>query len=323
MAAASPLPRFLGPIDPLVRLLLLAILLATVLPVTGPGRVVAQFVSNSAVFLLFLLNGLRLPRAEVRRGLAHAWFLLPLTLWCFGVMGLAGWALAAIGAAVLPVQVALGLLFLGVLPSTVQSATAYSSLGGGNVAASVVAAAVLNVLGVFITAPLFSALAGSAAAPFDVAALERVALILLLPFALGQLAQDAFGHLVREHRQAATWMDRISIAIAVYVAFSGAVEQGLWHKVDLPAWGALLVLVGLFLALGFGGAWLLGGALRLSRPDRIAFLFAGAQKSIALGAPLASVLFPPAVAGLLLLPVLTYHLLQLVLSAPLAARLKG
>ncbi|MGC1271009.1 MAG: bile acid:sodium symporter, partial [Croceibacterium sp.] len=278
MAAAPNLARFLGTVDPLVRLLLVAILLATLLPVTGQGRDVAQFISNSAVFLLFLLNGLRLPRAEVRRGLGHMRFLLPLALWCFGVMGLAGWGLSLIGSAILPVQVALGMVFLGVLPSTVQSATAYSSLGGGNVAASVVAAAVLNVLGVFISAPLFSLLAGSASAPFDMAALERVALILLLPFALGQLAQGAFGHLVREHRQAATWMDRTSIAIAVYVAFSGAVEQGLWQKVDLPAWGALLVLVALFLALGFGGAWLLGGALRLSRPDRIAFLFAGAQK---------------------------------------------
>jgi sodium/bile acid cotransporter 7 len=116
-------------------------------------------------------------------------------------------------------------------------------------------------------------------------------------------------------------MDRTAIAIAVYVAFSGAVEQGLWHLVGWTDWAALLLLVGVFLGVGFGGAWLLGGALRLERGDRIAFLFAGAQKSIALGAPLASVLYPPAIAGLLLLPVLTYHLLQLVLSAPLANRL--
>lgn len=315
------LSRFLGGIDPLVRLLLLAILLATIVPVTGDARSVAQFVSNSAVFLLFLLNGLRLPRAEVRRGLANARFLLPLVAWCFGVMGLAGWGMAWVGAAVLPAQVALGLLFLGILPSTVQSATAYSSLGGGNVATSVVAAAVINVLGVFISAPLFSLMAGSAAAPFDMGALERVATILLLPFALGQLGQGLFGHLVREHRRVATWMDRTSIAIAVYVAFSGAVEQGLWGKVGASAWAMLLVIVGLLLALGFAGSWGVGGLLRLNRADRVSFLFAGAQKSIALGAPLASVLFPPAVAGLLLLPVLTYHLLQLVVSAPLAARL--
>lgn len=319
-----PLARIAGGIDPLVRLLLLAIVLAAVLPVTAEYRPTAQAVSNGAIFLLFLLNGLRLPRAEVLRGIAHMRFLLPLALWSFVAMGLAGWGLAMAGAAMaLPQQVALGLVFLGVLPSTVQSATAYSSLAGGNVAVSVVAAAVLNILGVFLSAPLFSALAGSAAAPFDLEALERVMLILLLPFVLGQLAQRRAGHLVREHKRLATWMDRLSIAIAVYVAVSGAVEQGLWQRVGALDWLVLLGLVGVFLAVGFGGAWLLGGGLGLRRDDRIAFLFAGGQKSIALGAPLASVLFPPAVAGLLLLPVLTYHMLQLVLSAPLAARLSS
>ena len=317
-----PISRIAGGIDPLVRLLALAILLASLLPVTGGYRPIAQAVSNGAIFVLFLLNGLRLPRAEVLRGMRHARFLLPLALWSFGAMSLAGWGLARAGEALLlPPTVALGLLFLGALPSTVQSATAYSSLAGGNVAASVVAAAVLNVLGVFLSAPLFSVLAGSEAAAFDWASLERIALILLLPFALGQIAQGRAGHLVRDHKLLATWMDRTAIAIAVYVAFSGAVEQGLWQLVGARDWAALALLVGLFLALGFGGAWLLGGALRLSRADRIAFLFAGAQKSIALGAPLAAVLFPPAVAGLLLLPVLTYHLLQLVISAPLASRL--
>ena len=318
----ASLPRIAGGIDPLVRLLALAILLASVVPVTGEYRPIAEGVSNGAIFVLFLLNGLRLPRAEVLKGMRHLRFLLPLALWCFGAMSLAGWGLAQAGSALmLPPTVALGLLFLGALPSTVQSATAYSSLAGGNVAVSVVAAAFLNVLGVFLSAPLFSALAGGQAAGFDLAALERIALILLLPFAIGQLAQGTAGHLIRNHRRLTTWMDRLAIAIAVYVAFSAAVEQGLWQLVGPADWAALLLLVVLFLAFGFGGAWLLGGALRLERGDRIAFLFAGAQKSIALGAPLASVLYPPAIAGLLLLPVLTYHLLQLVLSAPLANRL--
>ncbi len=317
-----PIARIAGGIDPLVRLLVLAIVLASVLPVSAAYRPAAQAVSNAAIFLLFLLNGLRLPRAEVLRGIVHMRFLAPLALWCFLAMGFAGWSLAKAGEALeLPQQVALGLLFLGILPSTVQSATAYTSLAGGNVAVSVVAAAVLNVLGVFLSAPLFSLLAGSEAAPFDLAALERIALILLLPFALGQLAQGRAGHLVRDHRRIATWMDRAAIAIAVYVAFSGAVEQGLWQRVGPADWSILLALVCVFLLVGFLGAWLLGGILHLRHDDRIAFLFSGAQKSIALGAPLASVLFPPAVAGLLLLPVLIYHLLQLVISAPLAGRL--
>ena len=314
-------PAMFARIDPLVRLLLLAIVLASVVPVTAEWRTLAQGVSNGAVFLLFLLNGLRLPRADVIRGIGHVRFLAPLVLWCFGAMALAGWGLSLALSGWLPPLVALGFLYLGTLPSTVQSATAYTSLAGGNVANSVVAAALLNILGVFLTAPLFSALAGSEGAPFDLAALQKVALILLLPFVLGQLVQNRFGHFVRDHRTLATWMDRTAIAIAVYVAFSGAVEEGLWDRVDAGEWGVLLAGVVALLALAFAGAWLLGGVLALGRGERIAFLFSGAQKSIAMGAPLAAVLFPPGTAGLVLLPVLVYHLLQLVLSAPIATRL--
>jgi len=313
----GPLKR----IDPLVRLLLVAIALASVLPVGERWSGAAQAVSNSAVFLLFLLNGLRLPRAEVIRGIGNWRFLLPLVLWCFGAMALAGWGLSlAVGHWLLPL-VALGFLYLGTLPSTVQSATAYCSLAGGNVAHSVVAAALLNILGVVITAPLFSLLAGSEAAAFDLGGLEKVAAILLLPFLIGQVAQSRFGHLVREHRNLATWMDRISIAIPVYVAFSGAVREGLWSLVGPADWAVLIGAVLLLLTFAFGGAWLLGGLVGLERGDRIALLYSAAQKSIAMGAPLASVLFGPATAGLVLLPVLVYHLLQLVLSAPIAARL--
>ncbi len=315
------LSRIMGGIDPLVRLLLVAILLASFLPVTGEARAIARLISDAAIFLLFLLNGLRLPHADVRAGIANGRFLLPLVTWCFLGMGAVGWALSQLTDNYLPAQVALGLLFLGILPSTVQSATAYSSLAGGNVAASVVAAAVLNVLGVFITAPLLALLAGTEAVGIDMDGLQRIALILLLPFVIGQLAQGWVGDYVRERRILFSWMDRTAIAIAVYVAFSGAVEQGLWSRVDLPAWTILLAAVALFLLIGFGGSWLLGSVLGLRRGDHIAFLFAGAQKSIALGAPLATVLFPPEVAGLLLLPVLVYHLLQLVISAPLANRL--
>ena len=311
----------MGRIDPMVRLLLAAMVLAVVLPVSGAAVGFAQFVANAAVFVLFLLNGLRLPRGEVLAGLGNHRLLIPLVLWCYGAMALAGWAVWQGGAGILPPLLGLGFVFLGVLPSTVQSATAYSSLAGGNVASSVVAAALLNLLGVFITAPLFSALAGSAQAGFDGAALLKVVVILLVPFLLGQALQKWFAGWVAAHRPLVTVMDRSSIAIAVYVAFSGAVVGGIGTRIDAAGWAGLLVFMGLLLVFAHGGAWLLAKALRLSHGDRIAFLFAGGQKSIAMGAPLATVLFAPDVAGIVLLPILIYHLLQLVLAAPLAARL--
>lgn len=311
----------LSRIDPMVRLLVAAIALAFVLPVHGAAREAAQFVANAAVFLLFFLNGLRLPRHEVWEGLGNHRLLWPLVAWVFGAMALAGCLVWQAGQGWMPPLIALGFLYLGCLPSTVQSATAYSSLAGGNVANSVVAAALLNILGVFVTAPLFSLLAGNAGVGFHADGLVKVVVILLVPFVLGQALQGRLGNLVRDNRPLVSAMDRGSIAIAVYVAFSGAVATRFWTQIDASGWLWLAGGTALMLAIGHGGAWLLGGAVGLDPANRRTMLFAGAQKSIAMGAPLATVLFAPAAAGAILMPILLYHLAQLVLAAPLAARL--
>ncbi len=309
-------------IDPMVRLIVAAILLATLLPVLGEARQIAQQVSNAAVFLLFLFYGLRLSRAEVLAGLGNHRLLAPLTVWVFGAMSAAGWALWQGSEAWIPATMALGFLYLGVLPSTVQSATVYSSLAGGNVASSVVAAALINIIGVFVSAPLFSLMAGSQGVAFHGDTLVKVMTNLLLPFIMGQALQGLVRRWVAEHRHLIAVMDRGSIAIAVYVAFSGAVEQHIWSQVDAKVWAVLLVASAALLVFGYGGAWLLSGLLRLSHGDRISMLFAGAQKSIAMGAPLATVIFPPAQAGIIMLPLLVYHLSQMVVAAPIAARLR-
>jgi sodium/bile acid cotransporter 7 len=308
-------------IDPMVRLLVLATILATVLPTTGAARDVAQAVSNCAVFLLFFLNGMRLSRVDVARGIGNWRYLSVLAIWSFGVLALVGLGLARGLDGFLPPFVALGFLYLGTLPSTVQSATAYTSMAGGNVAIAVVAAALLNILGVFVSVPIFSLLGGGAEVELGTSGLIKIFLILILPFALGQLLQSRAGQFVQEHPVLIRWMDRAAIAIAVYVAFSGAVEQGIWQLLDPVSWAWLLAGLSAMLIAGYGGAWMVGGAMRLDRGDRIAFLYGGAHKSVAMGAPLALVLFPPETAGLVLVPLLIYHLLQLVVSAPLATRL--
>lgn len=308
-------------IDPMVRLLVLAIALATVFPAAGEAREIAQAISNLAIFALFALSGLRLPREEVLRGMRHARFLVPLFVWCFGAMALTGLGLSRVAAIYLPQELAIGLLFLGTLASTVQSATAYSSLAGGDVARSVVAAALLSIAGVFITAPLFAAMGGFAEADIGPAGLGKILLLLVVPFVLGQALQGAGRAWVRAHPSLVSVMDRLAIAMAVYVAFSGAVERGIWQTLEAQQWAVLLGLIAVFLAVAFGGSWLFSGLFRLDRSTRISFLFAGAHKSVVSGAPIALILFPPASAGLVMAPLLAYHLLQLVVSAPLASRL--
>jgi sodium/bile acid cotransporter 7 len=126
---------------------------------------------------------------------------------------------------------------------------------------------------------------------------------------------------VAAHRARIAWLDRAVIGMAVYVAFSGAVEQGLGALFAPADWAVLIGLVLAMLALALGTAWASSGLLSLPRADRIAFLFAGSQKSVAIGAPLAAILFPPSAAGFVIAPLLLYHLAQLVLAAPLAMRL--
>jgi solute carrier family 10 (sodium/bile acid cotransporter), member 7 len=307
--------------DRFVLLLLATIGLASVLPVRGDAAEIASLISSAAIFLLFFLNGVRLPREEVLHGVRNWRLQGAIFLFVFGAMSLAGLGLSQLFDNVLPATLALGLLFTGILPSTVQSAAAYCALAKGNVAASVVAAALINLVGVVLSPLLFAMLANVGEANVSAEAVGRIALILLLPFGLGQVAQRWFKPWVDGHKSLATWMDRISIAIAVYVAFSGAVVAGIWSIVrgDELAWLALALSV--MLAVGFGGSWLLGGFMKLPRGDRITMLFSGGQKSIAIGAPLAATIFPPAIAGMVLLPTLAYHMAQLILSAPLATHL--
>jgi sodium/bile acid cotransporter 7 len=236
-------------------------------------------------------------------------------------MALAGLGFARIAAGMLPPLVALGFVYLGCLPSTIQSATSYTSLAQGNIALAVVGAALINVAGVFVSAPLFALLGGGAAGEIGSEAIIRIGLILVLPFVIGQAVQDRVIEKIAAQRTKIAWLDRAVIGLAVYVAFSGAVEQGLVQLFAPGDWAVLVALVLALLALALAAAWGVSGLLGLPRADRITFLFAGSQKSVAVGAPLAAILFPPSAAGFVIAPLLLYHLAQLVLAAPLATRL--
>lgn len=314
-------PRLPFLTDPMIAVLVMATILALVLPATGEARTAATHISNTGIFLLFLVNGMRIRRTEIARGLANWRYFGPLMLFVFGGMAIAGLGFAWIAGQMLAPLVALGFIYLGCLPSTVQSATSYTSLAEGNIGLAVVGAALINIVGVFVSAPLFALLGGGGAGDIGSEAIIRIGLILILPFVIGQIVQDRVIDRIVRHRAQIVWLDRGVIGIAVYVAFSGAVEQGLATMFAAADWAVLTGLVLAMLGLALGAAWGVSTALGLPRGDRIAFLFAGSQKSVAIGAPLAAILFPPASAGFVIAPLLLYHLAQLVLAAPLALRL--
>ncbi len=305
--------------DPMIAVLLFATLAGFVLPATGEMREPAQLVTSVAIFVLFLVNGMRVARTEIARGFVNWRFFLPLMMFVFGAMALMGLGFSILASAILPPIVAIGFLYLGTLPSTIQSAISYTTLADGNVALSVIGAALINIAGVFVTAPLFAALGGGALAEIGSETIVRIGLILILPFAIGQAVQGWTRSWVLEYKARIVWLDRIVIGIAVYVAFSGAVEQGLMSMFGGLEWSALLALVLAFLFVANAAAWAASAVLGYMMADRKAFLFAASQKSVAIGAPLAAILFAPEVAGFVIAPLLLYHLLQLMIAAPLAS----
>ncbi len=307
--------------DPFVQLLIATILLATLLPVYGQGAKIASVISQIGIFLLFFLNGIRLPRQEVLSGIRNWQLQASIYFWVFAIMPFIGWGLSQLSIAYIPEALAVGILFLGVLPSTVQSATAYNSLAKGNVTASVIASAILNLTGVVVTPLLFAVLASSSGVHISYESFLRICLILLLPFFLGQYMQKYWAGWLGKRKNLVAYMDRGAIAVAVYVAFSGAVVAGIWSHITLNEFIILFAILIIFLVLAFTGSWVMSGLFKFVRNDRKAVMFAGAHKSLAIGAPLAAILFPPETAGVILLPILIYHLAQLIISAPLANRL--
>ncbi len=310
--------------DRFVLILLATVVFASLLPVRGGAVEWANMISSAAIFLLFFLHGLRLPRADVLTAVRNWRLQLVIFLFIFAAMPLAGQIVGPLARPLLPAALVTGLVYLTILPSTVQSAISYSSLAGGNVAASVMASALCNLAAIFVTPLLVLILIGTSGGGsigWDVAI--KIAAILLLPFTLGQLTQGWLGAWAMQRKVLLGFMDKSAIAIAVYVAFSASVVSGLWQTVDLTEFLVMCTFILLLLAFGFGGSWFLGKLLRLPRPDHIALLFAGSHKSIATGAPLAAILFAAPQAGSVILPALIYHQLQLIISAPLSNRLKG
>ncbi len=307
--------------DKFIWLLSAAVLLAALLPVDGAAVPVASAAVTVGIFTIFLLHGIRIDRHEIFAGLKNWRLQGSIFLFVFGAMMLAGLALSAlIDGAVAP-MIALGFLYLGCLPSTVQSAASYTAIAKGNVGASVVAAALINLSAILVTPVMFALLARSVGVVVTSDTFIRIMTMLLLPFIIGQIIQPWARPFERSWSWLTGWADKIAISLAVYVAFSGAIVSGVWETVPITDLALVALCVTVLLAFAFSGAWLLGGWNAFARKDRIALLFGGAHKSIAVGAPLAALLFAPQQAGLLLIPLLLYHVSSLVISAPLALKL--
>ncbi len=303
-------------IDGYITLLLAMVVLATLVPVRGAGAGLVSLLADAGIVLLFFLHGARLSREAIHDGARH-WRLHgatgAVTYIAFPLLGLACAQIPGLDPAL-----ATGLLYLTLLPSTVQSAIAFTAMARGNVAAAVCSAAFSNLAGIFITPLLVALLITGKSGGLSASAVWAIAGQLLLPFLAGHLLRPWLGEWISRQKRLTTMVDRGAILLVVYASFSAAVVEGLWSQVSWSDLALLVALSSALLAAVLGLTALLGRVLGFSRQDAIVLQFCGSKKSLATGVPMAGVLFPASQLGAILLPVMIFHQIQLMVCAWLA-----
>ncbi|MEG3124148.1 bile acid:sodium symporter family protein [Sphingomonas sp. GB1N7] len=312
--------RILSIFEPFVLILLGTVLLATFLPARGVWTEVFSVAADAGIVLLFFLHGAKLSRAAIYEGVRH-WRLhlavLGVTFVLFPLLGL--------GLGTLPFlsgPAAAGMLFLTLLPSTVQSSIAFTAIARGNVAAAVCSASFSNLLGIIVT-PALVALLMQGDGGISLASVETIVLQLLVPFVAGHLLRPLIGGFVARHKAMLSIVDRGSILLVVYSAFGAAVVGGLWHRLSPADLAIIFGLCTVLLALVLLATWALGRLMGLKLEDAIVLQFCGSKKSLASGVPMAGVLFPAAQVGVVLLPLMLFHQIQLIACAVIARRYAG
>ena len=313
------LRRFLP--DNFTLCLIATVITASVLPCRGHTAVAFDWLTNLAIALLFFLHGAKLSREAVIAGMTNWRLHLTVLASTFVLFPLLGLALKPLLLPLVTPALYVGILFLCTLPSTVQSSIAFTSIARGNVPAAVCSASASSLIGIAFT-PLLTSLVVHAHGQGGVSwhSVGDIVLQLFVPFVAGQIAQRWIGGWVQQHRSLVGLVDQGSILLVVYTAFSAAVLQGLWKQLPLPVLGGLLVVNAILLALALLTTRYGSRALGFNREDEITIVFCGSKKSLASGVPMANVLFPAHMLGMIVLPIMLFHQMQLMTCAVLARR---
>jgi sodium/bile acid cotransporter 7 len=308
------------PIDGYVLLLIATVIVAAIIPARGTGAVAMGYVTYLAVSLLFFLYGARISPQAILAGILH-WRLQGLVfISTFVIFPILGLIITAIFRPWLTPDLALGLMFVAVLPSTVQSSIAFTSIARGNVPAALCSASISNLAGIVITPLLVALLLSSHGGGLSLTALEDISLQLLLPFALGQIVRPLIGKWLNAHRRLTSIVDRGSILLIVYGAFSEGMVAGVWSQLSWQSLVAVLLLDLLMLALALAITTIAARRFGFSKEDEIAIVFCGSKKSMASGIPMANILFAGQAVSLIVLPLMLFHQAQLMACAAIARR---
>jgi sodium/bile acid cotransporter 7 len=281
-----------------------------------------EIVTKIGIALIFFLHGLSLSFEAFKSG-AFRWKLhLVVQTATFLLFPALGELLLLVSGSSVTPDLQLGFFYLCVLPSTVSSSVALTAAARGNVPAAVFNATLSSLIGIFIT-PLWISWrlkSGGVPMPYGKVILDLV-IWLLLPLILGQMGRPILGELAAQHKKGIHILDRLTILLLVYTSFCDSIKLGAWST---HGWKSLVItfvgsIIMFFLVMLFVS--LTCQSLHFSAEDRIAAIFCGSKKTLASGVPMAQLIFGSTSAlGLILLPIMIYHPLQLIICGALASK---
>ena len=301
-----------------------ATLLAWAFP--GPGAAGGwmhpEILTKFGVALLFFLHGVSLSFATLRAGILN-WRLHALVQACtFVLFPVIGVGLTLVLSDRVAPELLLGIFFLCALPSTVSSSIAMTAAARGNVAGAIFNATLSSLIGIVLT-PLWVTVVMRTTGETRPLGPVVVDLFrwLVLPLLVGQSLRPWLGEWAARHKPKIGIVDRLTILLLVYTSFCDSFQQGLWSRYGIGVVGFVVVLSGALLAFVLVVTAALGRAFRFERADRVTAVFCGSKKTLASGVPMAKLIFGahPGL-GMILLPIMVYHSIQLVVGGVLAQR---
>ena len=307
-------------LDRFTILLFIMVILASFVPVSGQAAEVFSSITTIAIAILFFLHGAKLSREAVVEGLMH-WKLHTLVFaFTFALFPIIGLLAKPILVPLLGQELYWGFLFMCFLPSTVQSSIAFTSVAQGNVAGAVCSASFSNIVGMFIT-PILVAffILGQSQHGFDpTSSIMQITLLLLVPFILGQILRPWVFPQMKKMPEIVKIFDQGSILMVVYGAFSSAVVAGLWHQVSLTTLLLLIIACSVLLTVVMLLALFVPRWIGFDKADQKTIFFCGSKKTLASGVPMAQILFIGQPIGMIVLPIMIFHQIQLMVCGIVA-----
>jgi len=294
-------------------------------PAARNGWLHPDLVQNLGIALILFLQGISMPLEKVKKGAGNWKLHVIIQSFTFMIFPLVGLGFGFVLQTLWPTEpraVGEGFLYLCVLPSTVSTSVVLTSVAGGNTAAAILSAAFSNIVGVLLTPLLVSLLmhaTGKTGSGSLGHLLLAITLLTLLPFAAGVGLRSLVRHWVDAHKK---WVNRMSntvILFFVYSAFCDSVKEKIWNEYGLLLTAQILLCVVVLFASVSLLIYLATHFARLNREDAIACYFCSVKKTLAMGIPLAILIFGSRPdLSLILLPIMFYHPFQLFTNGILA-----